>query len=102
MTLRVVLHPAAAREVTDAVRYYAEVSTDLGNAFVRELSAVLERARRLPQSGRSWRRVDPGRRVYVLPRFPYLVIARIKPTELRIVAVAHQRLKPGYWLERDR
>ena len=102
MTLRIVLHPAAAREVTEARRYFDEVSTELGDAFVRELSAVLERAQRLPQSGRAWRRTDPGRRVYVLQRFPYLVIARIKATELRIVAVAHQRRKPGYWLERDR
>jgi toxin ParE1/3/4 len=102
VTLRIVLHPAAAREVTEAHRYYNEVSAELGDAFVRELSAVFERAQRLPDSGRAWRRSDPGRRVYLLRRFPYVVIARVLPRELRVVAVAHQRRKPGYWLERDR
>jgi toxin ParE1/3/4 len=80
------------------------VSVELGNAFVRELSTALE-TRAASASERqsvAWRRIDPGRRIYVLTRFPYLVIARIKQTALRIVAVAHQRRKPGYWLERDR
>ncbi len=86
----------------EARRYYEEISAELGFVFLHELSAVIERARRLPLSGRIWKRADPGRRVYVLRRFPFLVIARVKATELLIVAIAHQRRKPGYWHERDR
>ena len=102
MTLRIVLHPAAVREVQEARRYYAEVGTGLRDAFESELASVLERAQRLPNSGRAWGAADPGRRVYALKRFPYLVISRIHGTELRVLAVAHQRRRPEYWLERDR
>ena len=38
MTLRIVLHPAAAREVTEARRYFDEVSTELGDASPIELN----------------------------------------------------------------
>jgi plasmid stabilization system protein ParE len=100
--LRIVLHPAAAREVREAEGHYAAVHPELGAAFMTALDRVLERAQRLPKSGRAWRRSDPGRRVYVVSGFPYLVIARIRPSELRIISVAHQRRRPGYWLERER
>jgi hypothetical protein len=50
----------------------------------------------------AWRKFDSGRRVYALRRFPYLVIARITSTELRVMAVAHQRRRPGYWTKREK
>lgn len=102
MTLHIVLHPAAADEVQEAERHYSAVHPELGEAFVMALDAALERAQRFPESGRAWRKSDPGRRVYGVSGFPYVVIARIRPEELRIIAVAHQRRRPGYWLERER
>lgn len=102
MNRSVKLHPAAAREVTEAQVHYAQISQELAAAFLNELSIVLERAARLPESGRPWSRADTGRRVYLLDRFPYLVIARSDLVELRVLAVAHQRRKPGYWRKRDR
>ena len=60
MTLRIVLHPAAVREVQEARRYYAEVGTGLRDAFESELASVLERAQRLPNSGRAWGAAEPA------------------------------------------
>ena len=102
MKLRIRLHPDAAREVEQAHAYYAKVDPDLGEAFIRELELTFQNARRLPQSGRAWQGTEPGRRVYLLARFPFLVIARTTSSELRVLAVAHQRRRPGYWLERER
>jgi hypothetical protein len=39
-------------------------------------------------------------RRFILPKFPYSIVFLELPTEVRIVAVAHARRKPGYWLER--
>ena len=99
--LPIICHAAAAREVQEAKAYYAEVDPELGEASVDELTAILERARRFPTSGRPWS-TDPGRRVFVLSRFPYLAVVRPMPDELRVLAVAHQHCRPGYWRRRDR
>ena len=102
MNRNIKLHPAAAHEVTEARAHYAQISAELADAFIHELSVTMERAARLPESGRPWSRTDTGRRVYLLDRFPYLVIARADLVDLRVIAVAHQRRKPGYWRQRDR
>lgn len=36
-----------------------------------------------------------------LRRFPYSVIYYIRAEELRVVALAHHRRKPGYWSGRN-
>jgi hypothetical protein len=33
-------------------------------------------------------------------RFPYVLIYRIEPKRVLIVAVAHQHQEPGYWTKR--
>ncbi len=39
-------------------------------------------------------------RRYILPRFPFSVIYRMKGELIEVVVVAHQRRKPGYWKSR--
>ena len=36
----------------------------------------------------------------LLPRFPYAVIFMDLGTEIRVLAVAHAKRRPGYWLNR--
>jgi toxin ParE1/3/4 len=38
----------------------------------------------------------------LLPRFPYASIFIELPSEIRILAVAHVKRRPGYWLNRIR
>ena len=33
-------------------------------------------------------------------KFPYAIIYSIEPDHIRIIAVAHNKRKPGYWLIR--
>ena len=37
---------------------------------------------------------------FVLQRFPFNVFYRPGPTEIEIIAVAHQKRRPGYWSNR--
>ena len=36
-------------------------------------------------------------RRFVLPRFPYSVIFAVRADELFVIAVAHDKRRPGYW-----
>jgi hypothetical protein len=38
----------------------------------------------------------------LLKHFPYVVFFRIDSSAIEIVAVAHAKRRPGYWLDRRR
>lgn len=38
----------------------------------------------------------------LLPRFPYALVFMELPPEVRVLAVAHLKRRPGYWLNRIR
>jgi hypothetical protein len=55
----------------------------------------------MPEAWPVW----PGRtdvRPRVLQRFPYSIIYLVERNEIVIVAVAHHKRRPGYWLDRLR
>ncbi len=41
----------------------------------------------------------PFRR-FLLPKFPYSIVYSIEPDHIRIIAIAHNKRKPGYWPNR--
>ena len=69
----------------------------LGAALKLEVQAVIERISDLPYSGSPAE--DTLRRTH-LPRFPFSIVYRLTDGEIEIVAVVHQRRRPGYWRER--
>jgi hypothetical protein len=46
-----------------------------------------------------WRKDLPYRR-HRVRRFPYLVFYAVAPEEIRVVAIAHAKRRPGYWRDR--
>ena len=54
-----------------------------------------------PLSYALWRADRPYRKK-VLTRFPYVVFFRAEGNAIEIVAVAHARRRPGFWLDRVR
>ena len=89
------ISPEAERELTDVAIIYAEQeSTELGLAFIVEFERALEVLRENPNLGAPWR--DMMQR-FPLRRFPYSVLFVVKGTELRVMALAHQRRRPGSW-----
>ena len=91
------LHPAADEEFAAAVRYYADISPELGVRFYREMERLLHEACTTPE--RFWE-FDPPVRRHLSRDFPYAVIFIVKPEHIWIVAIMHLHRHPGYWRQR--
>ena len=97
MNRQVVVHPSAEEEIDEAVAWYAERSGIAARAFIHELSAVMRLAVMSPET---WPIRDGNTRRIVFPRFPFDLVFRTKDELIEIVAVAHHRRRPFYWLKR--
>lgn len=89
--------PAAEEEFLEAVARYEAERPGLGAEFVAEVERAVRRIISFPQYGSPY--LVETRRI-VLRRFPYSVVYWPDPEDLLVVAVAHQRRKPGYWRSR--
>jgi len=91
------LHPEADEEFAAAVRYYSEISPELGVRFYREMERLLREVCAHPE--RFWK-FDPPARRHLSGDFPYAIIFLEKPDHIWIVAVMHLKRRPGYWRQR--
>lgn len=94
---RVRWHPEALQDALSARDWYAERSPLAARGFLLALedavAAVTENPEISPVRSR-------GCRHYVFPsRYPFALVYRLTP-EVEVVAVAHQRRRPGYWWKR--
>ena len=96
MTL-VIFDPDARAEFLDAVRYYEECQEGLGRRFRLSIVSAVQHISETPFLYRILK--APFRR-YLLPKFPYSIIYSIEPDHIHIIAVAHNKRKPGYWVNR--
>jgi len=93
----ILFDPDARREFLEAVRFYEDRRLGLGLSFRQLIEAGLQQISEAPFRYRVIR--APFRR-YVLLKFPYSIIYTIEPDHLRVIAVAHNKRKPGYWQSR--
>ena len=93
----VVYHPKVPTEVRAFLKYYDEISPDLGDLFWKELIDAIEYAREYPERHHFDR---TGRRRSNLNRFPVHFLFRILPEMIRITAVRHDKQDPSYGLGR--
>ena len=89
--------PQASEELEAAVAYYNSQQAELGTAFLSEFENTVERILDLPLAARVVRGIVRRRPIH---RFPFFVLYRPSPDEITIVAVAHRRRRPRYWLGR--
>jgi plasmid stabilization system protein ParE len=89
--------PQASEELEAAVAYYNSQKADLGTAFLSEFEETVERILALPLAARVIRGNVRRRPIH---RFPFTVLYRAGDDEITIVAIAHRRRRPGYWLGR--
>jgi toxin ParE1/3/4 len=91
--------PEADRELTEgAIHYAREGGAELGHAFIAEFERALALLCEYPRLAAVW---TVNRRRFPLRRFPYSIIYYIRGEELRVVALAHHRRRPGYWIGRS-
>ncbi len=98
-----VLHPEASAEARAAALWSDEQRPGLGGEYLAELSAVLQRIEAAPQSFPRWPDVsdttEPIRRA-VMHRFPYALAFEAHVDHVLVLAVAHGKRRPLYWLAR--
>ena len=85
-----------------AGRWYEERREHLGLEFFDAVDAAIDQILDLPRSGSRVPQIPtdlPVRRIAV-KRFPYHVVYLDTKTQIRVLASAHDRRKPGYWKTR--
>jgi toxin ParE1/3/4 len=92
--MKLEFHPEAEEEFLEAVSYYEVQMPGLGERFAAEVRAAGALLLEYPEIGQV---ISQELRKLVLDRFPYYLIYSIFSETVYIVAVAHERRKPGYW-----
>jgi plasmid stabilization system protein ParE len=102
--VKLVLLAEAEDELTDAAAWYDARREGLGDELLRvvfdALNVILEAPEAWPRWPDAPGRIPPVRRV-VLPRFPYAIAYQVYADRVVVLAPAHGRRKPLYWVERS-
>ena len=96
------LAPEALDELSEAASWYEKRSEGLGGELLDEVEGVLQRIEARPGSFPQLLDVpeDLEIRRALLPRFPYALVFIATEVETQVIAVAHVKRQPGYWLNR--
>ena len=90
-------HPDADVELEEAALFYESRMAGLGKSFAAEVDRTIALVREFPEAGSA---VGSKRRRVLVARYPYSIVYRQDRDAIVIVAVAHQRRRPGYWRRR--
>jgi len=92
--------PEALVEYEAAAVWYDDHSPGAGDGF----ADAIERAELLiaetPRAWPQWSGARAGVRRYLIPGLLYSIAYEVVGDEIVILAVAHQRRRPGYWFNR--
>jgi plasmid stabilization system protein ParE len=89
--------PEAEAEIREAFLWYFERSPIAAEAFRTETVEAIDR---LGTDALMWPEDDDAIRRHILRHFPYTVLYQIQGSTVTVLAVAHQRRRPGYWRTR--
>ena len=92
-------HPEAEIEHLETVVYYETRQAGLGASYLAEFESALERICQAPNRYPIERKPDIRR--MRLRRFPFTILYRESRGTVQVLAVAHRRRRPLYWLSRS-
>lgn len=102
--------PSAQTELRAARRYYRQKDAEVARRFSGEVLKLLQRIAETPsQFPEHGLLAVPNRvqtlyftvRKAVLPRtFPYAILYYVSQSAVIVLAVAHEKRRPGYWTHR--
>lgn len=92
--MRVILTRGARLELRDATKWYAERSEVAARRFDAAFHDAVSRATSHPER---WPEVEPGIRRVLFARYPFSLLYALRGKNLVVIAVMHQRRRPGYW-----
>jgi toxin ParE2 len=87
----------AQHEVDEAVVWIDERAEGKGILFLDELDRVVRLVKAYPLASTE---IEPEIRRCLFARFPYSLIYGIEDDTIVVVAVAHSRRSPRYWIDR--
>ena len=90
-------HPQALEELFQAAEYYESKIDGLGERFLDEIEISVAD---ISESPDRWPYFVLNIRRRLLDRFPYLLVYLNEVDRIYILAVMHQRRRPGYWKKR--
>jgi hypothetical protein len=103
IVVRVELHPEVREEVRAAALWYEEQRAGLGDRFVERFDEVVSRLEEAAAMYPVW----PGTESAPVPihkaaldQFPYLIAFERHAERVLVLAVAHAKRLPLYWLAR--
>jgi plasmid stabilization system protein ParE len=92
-------------ELRAAAIWYDRERAGLGNEFVSEVRSVLKRITDNREFFPVWPNVRGEKlpiRMAVLDRFPYLIAFQPQAKRVLILAIAHAKRRPLYWIARTK
>jgi len=91
-------HPAAEAEHLESVAYYESKRPGLGTSYLAEFERSMNAVCRAPQ--RYAVEKQPDIRRICMKRFSFTILFRESSGDVQVLAVAHNRRRPQYWLGR--
>lgn len=91
-------HPAAEAEYLESIVYYESKQAGLGASYLAEFERTMSDACGAPH--RYPIEKHPDVRRIRMNRFPFAVLFRESSGTVQVLAVAHNRRRPQYWLGR--
>ena len=91
------LHADARAELREARKWYLDRSPLTAMAFAHTIDNAVSAIARAPSA---YPPAEYGTRKLVLQRFPFNIFFRESEEEIVIIAVSHQKRRPGYWSRR--
>ena len=91
-------HPGAEAEHLDTIAWYEDRRAGLGAQYLAEFERLLELVCRYPHRYPIDR--APSIRRARMRRFPFTDLYREASGRVDVLAVAHHRRRPAYWIDR--
>ena len=85
------------QEIDEVVAWFDEQVEGKGTDFLDELDRVIRRVKAHPFASIQ---IEPDIRRCLFVRFPYSLIYGIEEQTIVVIAVAHHRRRPRYWVDR--
>ena len=96
--MRISFNADALAEAEEATHWYRDNGgTQPAREFAQELRRVTKLATEQPGIGALGQH---GTTRLYFKRFPYTLVFRIQESSVRVIAIAHQSRRPGYWVGR--
>jgi len=88
----------AKGELRSAAHYYRERSLRVASSFMASVQDAIDQIVEFPESAPVIRGHIRGK---VISRFPYTLMYRVEDDDVLVLAVAHQKQHPEYWIDRE-